>query len=104
MAVGRGCHVFRSIGQYSVYSKVYTAVCAHAMPLQVLSNWQVLTMLETTRDLGEDDDVCDSTTKQDVFSLVTDATAMCVLFCVILYAIACTVLLMTVDATSTLFM
>lgn len=75
------------------------------MPLQTLSNWQVLTMLETTRDLGEDDSTYDETTaKPDVLSLVTDATAMCVLFCVILYVIACTVLLMTVDATSTLFM
>lgn len=75
------------------------------MPLQTLSNWQVLTMLETTRDLGEDAGTYDETiAKPDVLSLVTDATAMCMLFCVILYVAACTVLLMTVDATSTLFM
>ena len=61
-------------------------------------------MLETTQDIGEDEDVCENTTKQDLLNLVTDATAICMLLCVILYVAACTVLLITVDATSTLFM
>ena len=87
-----------------MYNKVCTAECSYTMSLKTLSNWQVRTMLETERDLGEDDDVCENTTKQDVLSLATDATVMCTLFCVVLYIAACTVLLMTVDVTSSLFM
>ena len=106
MSVGRGHEILSGPAAFCVYYNLCTAKCVYMRcntgTLQLVSPHE---MLDTARDFGEDDgSYYETTAKQDVLSLVTDATAMCMLFCVILYVVACTVLLMTVDATSALFM